>query len=93
MSRRNEPVHEKTNNLGSDTKQPVVTEEGQKLEILDLRRRGIVLLVEQKQRRDQLHSYCKADLRLCFCLCKLLVFPCGGSNFNVSRFCLYRIRM
>ena len=28
---------------------------------------------------DQLHSYCEADLRLCFCLFRLLVFPCGGS--------------
>ena len=29
----------------------------------------------------QLRSYCEADLRLCFCLCRLLVFPCGGSYF------------
>ena len=29
---------------------------------------------------DQLHSYCKADLLLCFRICRLLVFPCGGSN-------------
>ena len=28
---------------------------------------------------DQLRSYCEADLRLCFRLCRLLVFPCGGS--------------
>ena len=28
---------------------------------------------------DQLRSYCKADLRLCFRLCRLLVFPCSGS--------------
>ena len=28
---------------------------------------------------DQLLSYCEADLRLCFRICKLLVFPCGGS--------------
>ena len=27
---------------------------------------------------DQLRSYCEADLRLCFRLCRLLVFPCGG---------------
>ena len=27
---------------------------------------------------DQLCSYCTADLRLCFCLCMLLVFVCGG---------------
>ena len=28
---------------------------------------------------DQLRSYCEADLRLCFRLGRLLVFPCGGS--------------
>ena len=28
---------------------------------------------------DQLRSNCEADLRLCFRLCRLLVFPCGGS--------------
>ena len=42
-----EPVPEKTNNLGSDQVQHksacTVTEDGQKLEILNLRRRGIVL--------------------------------------------------
>ena len=29
---------------------------------------------------DQLRSYFEADLRLCFHLCRFLVFPCGGSN-------------
>ena len=28
---------------------------------------------------DQLRGYHKAGLRLCFRLCKLLVFPCSGS--------------
>ena len=28
---------------------------------------------------DQIRSYCEADLRLCFRLCRLLVLPCGGS--------------
>ena len=28
---------------------------------------------------DQLRSYCEADLRLCFRLCRWLVFSCGGS--------------
>ena len=32
---------------------------------------------------DQLRSYCEADLRLCFRLGRLLVFPCGGSNIHV----------
>ena len=30
---------------------------------------------------DQLRGYCEADLRLCFCICRLLVFPCGGLYF------------
>ena len=33
----------------------------------------------EKKGADQLRSYCEADLRLCFCLGRLLVFPCGGS--------------
>ena len=28
---------------------------------------------------DQLRSYWEADLRLCFPICRLFVFPCGGS--------------
>ena len=34
---------------------------------------------------DQLRSYGyrEADLCLCFCLGRLLVFPCGGSNVTV----------
>ena len=27
---------------------------------------------------DQLRIYCEADLRLCFRICRLMVFPCGG---------------
>ena len=30
---------------------------------------------------DQLHSYREAGLRLCFCICRLLVFWCTCSNF------------
>ena len=29
---------------------------------------------------DQLRDYREADLRLCFCICRLLVFPWDGSN-------------
>ena len=28
---------------------------------------------------DQLRGYHEADLHLCFLICRLLVFPCGGS--------------
>ena len=31
---------------------------------------------------DQLRGYREADLRLCFRLCRLLVFPRGGSNVS-----------
>ena len=34
---------------------------------------------------DQLRSYCEADLRLCFRLCRLLVIPCGGSIMEVRQ--------
>ena len=33
---------------------------------------------------DQLRCYCEADLRLCFRLGRLLVFPCGGSHIMVE---------
>ena len=39
---------------------------------------------------DQLHSYCQADLPLCFRICKMLVFSCGGSfHFKAFFLCLY----
>ena len=34
---------------------------------------------------DQLRGHRKADLRLCFRLCRLLVFPCGGSNIEIDK--------
>ena len=33
---------------------------------------------------DQLYSYCTADLHLCFHICRLLVFWCGGSLIDVT---------
>ena len=33
---------------------------------------------------DQLRGYCEADLRLCFRICRLLVFPWGGSFMNTG---------
>ena len=32
---------------------------------------------------DQLRGFCEADLHLCFRLCRLLVFPCGGSIMSI----------
>ena len=73
-----EPVPEKTNNCSDQVQHKpacTVTEDGTRLEILDLESRGIVL----DKGSDQLCSNCKADLRLYFRLSRLLVFPCGGS--------------
>ena len=37
-------------------------------------------LFSENNGADQLRGYREADLRLCFRLCRLLVFPWGGSN-------------
>ena len=78
------PPHGKTNNVVSEQVRHkptcTVTEKSKKLEILD-------------KGADQLHSYCEADLRLCFRLGRLLVFPCGGSFISVCEvymFCYLR---
>ena len=46
------------------------TEDGYRLEILVLDRRGIALSVWRKQGADQLRGYREADLRLCFLICR-----------------------
>ena len=52
-----------------------VTEDGYKLEILDLESRAIVVSICSKNKgAEQLGSYCAADLRPCFCICKKTVF-------------------
>ena len=40
---------------------------------------GLYYPCSENKGADQLRSYCEADLCLCFCLCRLLVFPCGDS--------------
>ena len=51
---------------------------------------GLYYPCSENKGADQLCSYCTADLRLCFRLCMLLVFLCGGSyvtrdlTFSVS---------
>ena len=43
---------------------------------------------------DQLRSYCEADLRLCFRICKLLFFSCTGSYMKELRStCIYHKRL
>ena len=46
--------------------------------------------VAKKRGADQLCSYCDADLYLCFCLCRLLVFSLGNS-FVISRILAFHI--
>ena len=41
---------------------------------------GLYYPCSENKGADQLRSYCEADLRLCFRICRLLVFPRGGSN-------------
>ena len=40
-------------------------------------------LSSENKGADQLRGYREPDLRLCFRLCRLLVFPWGGSNIKV----------
>ena len=78
------PVREKTNNLGSDLvwHKPgcTVTEEGQKLEISDLGRRGIILSVWRKQRRWSASRFtAKLFCVFVFAYADCWFFPSGGS--------------
>ena len=45
---------------------------------------GLYSLCSENKGADQLRGYREADLRLCFRICKLLVFPQGGSNIGVK---------
>ena len=43
-------------------------------------------LSSENKGADQLRGYREADLHLCFRLCRLLVFPCGGSYIQLLLF-------
>ena len=70
-------MREKTNNLGptrSDTNQAVQSQEmvrGWKVWIYNVEE--LYYPCSENKGADQLRSYCEADLRLCFRLCRLLV--------------------
>ena len=70
----NEPVREKTNNLGSDQVRHkpacTVTEDGQRLEILDLESRGTIRVAKTKA----LISFAVTAKLIC-----AFVFACSGS--------------
>ena len=68
------------------------TEDGLRLEISYLGRRGIVLSVHRKNKgADQLRGYCEADLCFCFRICKKLVFSQRGSYHGQSRYRTLRL--
>ena len=75
-----EPVHVKTNNLGF---RPGLTQTSLKIARslkFQMKEEGLYYPCSENKGADQLrHSYREGDLRLCFRICRLLVFPCGGS--------------
>ena len=77
----NKSVHEKTNNLGfgPGLTQIRLCSHRRLLETANFgfrkKRNGII----RNKDTGRLRSYRETDLSLCFCLCRLLVFPCCGS--------------
>ena len=76
--------YEKTNNVvsehRSDTNRAVRAQKmarGWKFWILKVEE--LYYLCSENKGADQLRSYCEADLRLCFRICRLLFFTCSGS--------------
>ena len=64
----------------SDTNRPVQSQKRARgLKFWNLVEEELYYSSSENEGADQLRSYCKADLRLCFRRCRLLVFPCGGS--------------
>ena len=69
---------------GSDTNQAVQSQKqarGSKFWIY--LEKGLYYLSSEDKGADQLWGYREADLRLCFRLCRLLVFPWGGSYITI----------
>ena len=65
----------------SDTNRPVQAQkQARGLKFCIYGEEGLYHPCSENKDADQLRSYCEAGLRLCFRLCRLLVFPCGGSN-------------
>ena len=69
----------------SDTNQAVQLQKmarGLKFQIL--KEEGLYYLFSENKGADQLRGYREADLRLCFRICKMLVFSWGGSNVDAE---------
>ena len=64
----------------SDTNRPVEAQKrGRSLKFRILVEEELYYPSSENKGADQLRGYREADLRLCFRICRLLVFPRGGS--------------
>ena len=64
----------------SDTKRPVQAQKTAKILTFRIKvEEELYYPSSENKGADQLRSYCEADLRFCFRLGRLLIFPCGGS--------------
>ena len=75
-----EPSREKAKNFGFGVRKPRILVLDQKiakrLKFQNWKEASYIYHpVNENKSADQLCSYCEADLRLCFCICRALVFP------------------
>ena len=67
----------------SDTNQAVQSQEqARSLKFRMKEEEGLNYPLSKNKGADQLRGYREADLRLCFCICRLLVFLCSGSYMS-----------
>ena len=67
----------------SNTNRPVqVQKQARSLKFWSYKVEELYYPCSENKGADQLRGYREADLRLCFRLCRLLVFPYGGSNVS-----------
>ena len=70
----------------SDTNRPVQAQKRDRsLKFWNLVEEELYYPSIENKGADQLRGYREADLCLCFCLCRLLVFPRGGSYFEILK--------
>ena len=75
----------------SDTNRPVQAQkQARSLKFFIYKVKELNYLCSENKGADQLRNYCEADLRLCFHLCRLFVFPCGGSFISEMN-CIFLI--
>ena len=63
----------------SDTNRPIQSQRHARRLKFRILEEEVYYLCSENKGADQLRGYREADLRLCFRLSRLLVFPCGGS--------------